>query len=119
MQLNQFDIINANLNPTKWSEQKGIRPCLIIQSNAWLNNSSTVLIAPFTSKTDKIYPFEFLVKKAKENWLKINSKIKCEQIKVIDKQRIMKKIGKLWKESINLFYKSIFIILDLNKDFSE
>jgi len=121
MKLNQFDIILVNLNPTKGSEQKGEnRPCLILQTNAVSDFGRTTLIAPLTTqKISKIYPYEVLVISDDINNLIATSKIKLDQIRVIDKSKIIKKQGKLKISEIEKIDQALKNIFDLNYDFRE
>jgi mRNA interferase MazF len=67
--IKQFEIWQTNLNPTKGSKQKGIRPCLIMQTNASGPKAQTTIIAPFSSKKlENIYPFEVKVSSSKKKW---------------------------------------------------
>ncbi len=78
MNIQQFEIWNIDLNPTKGSEQKGIRPCVILQTNAMNNHCSIILVAPLTSKKlDKIYPYEIKLAPTNTNGLESDSKINC------------------------------------------
>ncbi len=64
----QFSIYTVNLNPTRGSEQSGIRPCLILQTNAVSDVGKTTIIAVFTTKKlEKIYPHEVFIKKDADN----------------------------------------------------
>jgi len=114
----QFEIWQVNLNPTKGSEQRGIRPCVILQTNAVSNYGLTTIIAPLTGKKiSNIYPYEVLIKSTKQNNLKEASKIKFDQIRVIDKQRLIKKIGSLEQKYIEESLLAIEVIHDLKGDF--
>ena len=89
----QFDIVWIDLNPTIWSEQNGVRPCLILQTNALSDIAQTYIIAIITSqKTEHIYPYQFKLVPNKTNGLLQVSKVKCEQIRTVDASRIIKKI---------------------------
>jgi len=82
------DVYWVHLDPTIGSETKKTRPALIISSNMGNQYSPLVVIAPITSKAEKIYPFEVN--------LTINEK-KCKamfnQLRSIDKTRVGKKIA--------------------------
>lgn len=119
MNYKQFEIYNINLNPTKWSEQSWIRPCIILQTNAVSDIWKTTIIAIITSKKlDRVYPYEVLIKKDTYNWLSLDSKIKLDQIRVIDKIRIWEKI---WcindKKQVKLIIQAMDIIFDRWWDF--
>ena len=47
------DIYLANLNPFKGSEQGGKRPVIVLQNNIGNRHSSTLIIAPITSRIEK------------------------------------------------------------------
>ena len=114
----QFEIWNIDLNPTKGSEQRGLRPCLILQTNAANKVSRTFLVAPFTTKKlDRVFPFELLLKKDSTNKLKDDSKLLLNQIRTIDKVRLDKKIGTINEEYIKSLFKSIDIIFDRERMF--
>lgn len=113
----QFEIWRVRLDPTEGSEQRGIRPCVILQTNAG-KEGRTTLIAPLTSKKlEKIYPYEIFISPSSENGLNLPSKMKCDQIKVIDKIRCIKKLGALNKEDSQNILNAIDIIFDLRGDF--
>jgi len=119
MKIFQFDVWQVDLNPTKGSEQKGERPCIILQTNAVSDYGLTTIIAPLTgTKIDKIYPYEIKINPSKSNGLKEISKLKLDQIRVISKERLVKRLGKLEK----LYYINIIIaikiILDFDQDFT-
>ncbi len=107
--LKQFDIWFVDLNPVKGSEQNGVRPCLILQSNITLDIAQTIIIAPFTSKKiENIYPYEVFVKATKENDLTLDSKVKLNHVRSVCISRIVKKIGSLEKK----YYENVFFALD-------
>ncbi|MEK6891069.1 MAG: type II toxin-antitoxin system PemK/MazF family toxin [Nanoarchaeota archaeon] len=87
------EIVLANLEPVKGSEQGGTRPVLIIQNNIGNKYSTTTIIAPITSSIMKQeYPTNVIIKK-EESKLKVDSTILLNQIRAIDKSRISKKIS--------------------------
>jgi len=89
------EIVLANLEPVKGSEQGGIRPVLIIQNDIGNKYSTTTIIAPITSNIMKQeYPTNVIIKK-EESRLNKDSTILLNQIKTIDKSRIIKKISLL------------------------
>jgi len=94
MVVKQYEIYLLNLDPTIGSEIRKTRPCIIISPNEMNRHLNTVIIAPMTS-TIKKYPtrvsLEFLGKKGE---------VVLDQIKTIDKKRIIKKMGKIRNETI-------------------
>jgi mRNA interferase MazF len=61
MELNQYEIVLVNLDPTIGSEIKKTRPCLIISPNEMNKFLQTLIIAPITS-TSKAYPTRIEIK---------------------------------------------------------
>ena len=108
------EIVLANLEPVKGSEQGGTRPVLIIQNDIGNKFSTTTIIAPITSKIyTKEYPTNVLIKK-EDSKLKLDSTILLNQIKTIDKKRIIKKIGVLDNFTMNKIDQAIKISLALD-----
>ncbi len=89
----QFEIWLVNLNPSKGSEQQGIRPCVVLETNGVNSSGNTTIIAPLTSKLKKIFSYEVLVPVNSETGLTQKSKIKMRQLRVIDLSRLIKPIG--------------------------
>jgi len=89
------EIFLANLEPIKGSEQGGIRPVLIIQNDISNTYSPVTVIAAITSKIfDKEYPTNVFIAK-QESKLDKDSTILLNQIRTIDKTRLIKKISNL------------------------
>ncbi len=106
------DIYIANLDPTIGSEIAKKRPVLIVSNDINNEYSNTVTILPITSKTQKIYPFEIDIQAGEGN-LKANSKIKANQIRTIDKRRLVQKIGSISQSIMIRVEKAILIHLDI------
>lgn len=87
------DIYFANLDPVVGSEQGGIRPVLIIQNNKGNKFSRTTIAAPITSKrTPNSLPVHVFLTR-KYTGLEDNSCVLLEQLRVIDKRRLLHKVG--------------------------
>jgi len=94
MAINQYEIVLVNLDPTVGSEIKKTRPCVIISPNEMNKYLNTVVIAPMTSQSKK-YPTRVLVKhNSKKGWVVL------DQIRTIDKQRIIKTLDNLTEKEI-------------------
>lgn len=85
-ELNRFDIVLVKLNPTIGSEVHKTRPCIIVSPNE-MNTLKTIIIAPMTSKGFN-FIFRPLIKFENKNGL-----VLLDQIRAIDKSRVVKKIG--------------------------
>lgn len=83
------------------SEQKNIRPALIVQNNKGNYFSSCTIVIPITSMEKSLHiPTHALIKRDSENGLKNDSMLLGEQIRVISEQRILKKIGAITKQTV-------------------
>jgi len=96
MNVRRGDIVIVDLDPTEGSEQRGTRPCLVVQNDVGNENAPTTIVVPFTtSKGDRLYPFEVLIS-ADECPLKEDSVALCSQIRTISiKHRISDNIGSI------------------------
>jgi len=104
----------ANFDPVKGSEQGGTRPVLIIQNNIINKYAPITIAAPITGKIySKVYPYNVLVT-LKESGLKKDSTILLNQIRTIDKKRLINKIGNLDKEIMKEVDMAIKVSLDLS-----
>ena len=89
MEINQYQIVLVNLDPTLGSEIKKTRPYAVISPNEMNRYLRTIVIAPMTTKSKK-YPTRIEIKhEGKIAWVII------DQIRTIDKQRIIKSLGRL------------------------
>jgi mRNA interferase MazF len=94
MEIEQYQIILANLDPTIGIEIKKARPCIVISPDEMNKYLRTVIIAPVTTSS-KIYPTRVEVKHDnKEGWIVL------DQIRTIDKQQIIKDLGILSRPEI-------------------
>ncbi|MBN1925569.1 MAG: type II toxin-antitoxin system PemK/MazF family toxin [Prolixibacteraceae bacterium] len=89
MEIKQYQIILVNLDPTIGSEIKKTSPCVVISPNEMNKFLRTVVIAPMTTSSKK-YPTRVKVMHDnKIGWIVL------DQIRTIDRQRIMKIFGEL------------------------
>lgn len=87
----------VSLEPVVGHEIGKTRPALVISNDRNNQFADTVTMLPITSKTEKIYPFEVLLLKEEADLPK-DSKIKSNQIRTIDKKRLVGFLGKVTKE---------------------
>ncbi|MUW15650.1 type II toxin-antitoxin system PemK/MazF family toxin [Halorubrum sp. CBA1125] len=94
MDVHRGDVVIVELDPTEGSEQRGTRPCLVVQNDVGNENAPTTIVVPFTtSRGDKLYPFEVLVSAA-ESPLREDSVALCSQIRTISiEHRITDNVG--------------------------
>jgi mRNA interferase MazF len=88
-QVNQYDIVLVNLDPTIGSEMKKTRPCVVLSPNEMNRHLQTIVIAPMTSSS-KPYPTRVEVRHKKtKGWIAI------DQIRTIARGRIIKRFENL------------------------
>lgn len=89
------DLYFVTLNPRRGSEQGGCRPVLVVQNNAGNNCSTTLIVAPLTSRVKKKndLPTHYYLKWA--YGLPRPSQVLLEQMRTIDKVRVKYYMGHL------------------------
>ncbi len=93
--ISRGDVVLCDLNPVVGTEQAGIRPVVIVQIDRANAVSPHTIIAPFTSKIRRVILPSHVFVPAGVGGLSQDSVILGEQIRVIDKSRILKVIGHL------------------------
>ena len=113
MPISRGDIYLAALDPVVGSETTKTRPVLVVSNNINNKYANTISVLPITSKKlKKTYPFELFLHKGTGNLPK-DSKVKADQIRTLDKTRLIKHIGTLKSEHLNLLNEAIKIHLAL------
>ena len=93
MVVNRFDVYLINLDPTVGSEIQKTRPCLIVSPDEMNRHIHTVIVAPMTT-AGKDYPTRVSCKFKKKK-----GQIVLDQIRTIDKTRLIKKLGSINPET--------------------
>lgn len=106
-------LVLVNLDPVIGSEQGKTRPVLVIQNNTGNELSPTTIIAPVTSKIfSKKFPTNVEIDSSNSP-LKQKSTILLNQIRTIDKQRIIKIYGKISTKKMKEVDEAVMISLGL------
>lgn len=94
MEVKQYQIVIMNLDPTVGREIRKTRPCLVISPDEMNRHLDTVIIAPITSGT-RDYPtrVKFILEGAE-------NRIVIDQLRTLDKSRMVKVIGSLGEKEI-------------------
>lgn len=90
-QVRRYEIFLVDLDPTRGSEIKKTRPCLIVSPDEMNRHIRTVIIAPMTS-VRRDYPTRVSV-----TFQKKQGQIVLDQIRTVDKSRLVKRLGTLPK----------------------
>lgn len=113
MNINRGGIFLAALDPVIGHEISKTRPVIVVSNDINNKHSGTVTVIPVTSKNlTKIYPFEVYLSR-EISQLKKDSKGKADQIRTINKTRLIKPIGKLTRELVKNMDSAIKIHLNL------
>ena len=113
MNIKRGEIYLAVLDPVEGKEISKTRPVVIVSNDKNNQFSRTVTILPITSKNvQRIYPFEVLLPK-RGGKLPKTSKVKADQIRTLDKSRIVKLIGTTGKKEMAEIERAIKIHLAL------
>ena len=94
------EIYFANLSPVQGSEQGGTRPVLIIQNDKGNAHSPTVIVLCMTSRIKKETLPTHVVLSGDQTGLPRASMVLCEQIRTIDRGRLLHGVGRLTPEAM-------------------
>jgi mRNA interferase MazF len=87
MSLSPGDLVSVLLNPSEGSEQKGLRPCVVISPKSLNENLSICTVIPLTTSL-KNWPT-----RVETNLDGVEGQAAVEQIRTISQGRIKKKKG--------------------------
>lgn len=92
--MQRYDIYWVKLDPTVGFEINKIRPCVIVSPDELNRHLQTVVVVPLTSTIRGNYPFRLNVTVTGKN-----GQIALDQIRTVDKTRLVKKMGELSEHS--------------------
>ena len=106
------EIWTVDLNPVRGHEQAGFRPCLIVSVDEFNHGPAGLIIGIPITTIDKKIPFHVAVNPP-EGGLKRKSFIKCEDVRSVSTERLMKCFGTVSKETMQSVEERLRILLDL------
>lgn len=113
MAVKRGEVWRADLSPTHGTEQSGVRPVLVVQTDRANPHSPHTIIVPFTTRIrQKLLPSHVLVP-AGEGGLTQDSVALAEQIRVMDHGRLLTRLGELSPPRMQHISDALRIILDL------
>jgi mRNA-degrading endonuclease toxin of MazEF toxin-antitoxin module len=101
----------VNYSPGRGSEQRGIRPALVIQNDVGNQYAATTIVAAITS-TIKVYPVTVLLRKG-EGSLPRPSMVNLAQILTLDTSRLQRRVGTLRREIMDRVDAAIKVSLEV------
>lgn len=114
MDIKKGDIFFASLGDTVGCEQSGIRPVVVIQNNVGNRFSPTLIVAAITSSLKKASLPVHLELGMEDSKLPSKSVILLEQIRTIDKRRLVTKVSTLDPELLKKIDEKLKISLEIN-----
>ncbi len=94
MEIKQYEVYLINLSPTRGHEMKKTRPCVVLSPDEMNRHIQTVMIAPMTTKSHD-YPTRVKITfQNKTGWIVL------DQIRTVDKSRLIKKSGRISDEAV-------------------
>jgi mRNA interferase MazF len=90
----------ANLNPTRGSEQAGVRPVLVFQNDVVSKYTTTVLAIPFPTNLRRAALPSCLKVAKGDGGLTSDSVALCHQLRVLNKSRLYQKLGEIAPETM-------------------
>ena len=115
MQIRKGDIFFADLSPVVGSEQGGIRPVLVVQNDVGNRFSPTIIVAAVTSQLKKANLPTHVPIHAARSGLDRHAVVLLEQLRTIDKHRIMQYLGKLDEKEMAGVDEALLVSLELSK----
>lgn len=96
MKINQYEIVLVNLDPTVGHEIKKTRPCVIISPDEMNTLLQTVIVAPITSRSGEYPTRVYFEEKEISGWIVL------DQIRTIDRIRVVRQLGCLGDKDVFL-----------------
>lgn len=90
--MTQKDIWLIDFNPVKGSEQRGVRPGVVISGNAMNDNLGIAIVCPLSSKI-KFYAGCSILRADTHNGLNTDSEVLVFQVRTVSKERFVQKLG--------------------------
>ena len=107
------DVYLVNFDPTIGAEVKKTRPAVVIQNDIGNRWSPITIVAAMTSRfEDPLYPTEVLVK-ASEGGLAIDSVVLLNQLRSVDKARLVRRLGALKSQTVREIDRALLLSLGL------
>jgi mRNA interferase MazF len=110
------EIYQINFSPSRGKEIKEIHPGLVVSNNIQNEYGHYLIVAPITSTLKRERLFEKTITPSKENGLEKTSKILLNQVRSIDKRRIIKYYGQAEAEILKEIKDKLQLVLDLGDE---
>ena len=108
--MRQGEIWYADLNPTKGSEQAGLRPVVVLSGNLLNQHLTIVIVVPLTTKIKK-YKGNPILLPTQTNGLQTESEMLVFHIRSVSKDRLVRKVGDIETDELSRAVKTLNDIL--------
>ncbi len=109
--IKKWHIYMADLSPNYGTEPGKIRPVVVVQSDLLNEVHPSTIVCPLTTQTDSHARILRIHLRAKEGGLKQASDILVDQVRAIDKRRLLRPMGKIGRLNCRLLHDNLLIIL--------
>lgn len=93
--IHRGDVVRVSLDPVRGSEVGKTRPAVVLQNDLANRSSPTITVVPVSSsQMERIFPFQVFIP-AGEGGLERDSKVLCEQIRTLSRNRVLERLGHL------------------------
>lgn len=114
MVVKRGDIFYADLDPIIGSEQSGIRPVLVVQNNVGNKYSPTLVVLPLSTAKKPDLPTHIHITGSR--LLPKNSIVLAEQIRTIDRNRLLRYVGSIGLEVMEKVDRAVKISIGVKVD---
>jgi mRNA interferase MazF len=111
MTVKRGEVLLADLNPTKGSEQGGTRPVIVFQNNSVSQFTTTVITIPLTINLRRASLPTCLLIPSGEGGLAQDSVALCYQLRVLDRTRLQRKLSELKPETLTNLERIVLLTL--------
>lgn len=112
--IKQFEIWIADLNPRMGTEAGKIRPVIIVQTDLLNKEHPSTIVCPITTNVKPDAQILRVHLKKSTFGLKENCDIMIDQVRAIDNQRLVKKVGEVDNATADKLKENLKIVLDLD-----
>jgi len=113
VEVRRCSVVMCDFNPVVGTEQAGVRPAVVVQIDRANAVSPHTIVVPFTTRIRQALLASHYVVKSGRGGLSQDSVALCEQVRVIDKRRIVRQLDKLNRNELAGLEKALRVILGL------
>jgi len=106
------DVWTVSLDPTVGHEIKKMRPAIVVTSDIYNANNWVVIVVPLTSRDEAEY--DQVLIEPPEGGVSSSSVTLPDQMRAVDRTRLVRRVGKLKPETMRAVDRSLKIVLDLS-----